>query len=160
MKIACFARSCLAIFRPTSFTSRTLLSRFATSIRRRRRTCSIIPRKHIATINDITKTIMSNSWQLVYSGPRNCSARRHCGGRLPRRHELQRRRRQSVFHIHLARAGRQVDGWPPGRRVRPLVPAFRQLLCQVHDPFVTFVAALADSPLSQRSLTAHPGSRR
>ena len=76
----------------------------------------IIPRKHIATINDIGDGRPGAHWQSVLRPRREIAAAgRHCRGRLSRGYELQRRRRAiaSFTFTCTCWAAERLD-WPPG----------------------------------------------
>ena len=74
----------------------------------------VIPRRHIATLNDLTEQEEGLVGHLVTTGARIAAERGHAqeGYRLVM--NCNAAAGQTVFHIHLHLLGGRTLGWPPG----------------------------------------------
>jgi histidine triad (HIT) family protein len=74
----------------------------------------VIPRKHIATMNDIAAGDEVLVGKLYRAGAKVAAARGHAERGWRAVMNCNREAGQTVFHIHLHVLGGRVLGWPPG----------------------------------------------
>lgn len=74
----------------------------------------IIPRKHIATLNDLTAEDESLVGHLVRVGAQIARERGHAEEGWRTVFNCNRGAGQTVFHVHLHLLGGRNLGWPPG----------------------------------------------
>ncbi len=74
----------------------------------------IIPRKHIATLNDLTPEDESLVGHLVLVGAKIARERGHAEQGWRTVFNCNREAGQTVFHIHMHLLGGRNMGWPPG----------------------------------------------
>jgi histidine triad (HIT) family protein len=74
----------------------------------------IIPRKHIATLNDLAPEDESLVGHLVAVGAKIARQRGHAEQGWRTVFNCNREAGQTVFHIHMHLLGGRTMGWPPG----------------------------------------------
>ncbi len=74
----------------------------------------VIPREHVATINDVEKEHRELVGHLFLVAKKIAADRHHAEGGYRVVMNCNRDALQSVFHLHLHLLGGRVFGWPPG----------------------------------------------
>ncbi len=74
----------------------------------------VVPRKHIATLNDLGEEDAALAGHLLLAGAKIARAEGHADTGWRTLFNVNRGAGQTVFHIHLHVLGGRPLGWPPG----------------------------------------------